>query len=74
MGVTAYIAVLNVIEYSQYNVSTKIQRSYSSDIMFPAITFCNFNRYVQQPHASNDSYNGREKKYFLLLAFTKELR
>ncbi|XP_072040589.1 acid-sensing ion channel 1C-like isoform X2 [Amphiura filiformis] len=36
---------LRCMEYFDYNINTKISVVYQSPLAFPAVTFCNFNRY-----------------------------
>ena len=43
-----YQAFLNLSEFLEFDTSTSIEREYSTDVEFPAVTICNFNRSVNQ--------------------------
>ncbi|XP_071941021.1 acid-sensing ion channel 5-like [Antedon mediterranea] len=45
LGVCTWQIVLRIDEYIQFNVNTEIKLSFLSEMDFPAVTICNFNRY-----------------------------
>ncbi|XP_071950423.1 acid-sensing ion channel 1-like [Antedon mediterranea] len=45
LGVCTWQIVLRIDEYIQFNVNTEIKLSFLTEMDFPAVTICNFNRY-----------------------------
>ncbi len=47
LGTCSWQIVLRFQEYFSYNVNTQVEVIYQSPLPFPAVTICNFNRYVK---------------------------
>jgi len=64
-GAMGYQATLNLIEFLQFDSSTDVERTYSTEIDFPAITFCNFNRFFLEERGKKGSDKELDFKHYL---------
>jgi len=57
LGVFLHQAILTVISFFEWNHVTKVDINYATELDFPAITVCNFNKYRESAFTERDIKN-----------------
>ncbi|XP_013410207.1 acid-sensing ion channel 5-like [Lingula anatina] len=56
LGMATWMITLRFINYFNYSTSTEIKITFEPTLAFPAVTICNFNRYMKKFLTTNDYY------------------